>query len=48
MPQEGNRTQLQEVCRKEGGMQLGRAVKESGKEGGEGRGEAADIVGAGG
>ena len=48
MPQEGNWTRLQEVCRKEGGVQPGRVAEENGEEGGEGRGEATDIVGAGG
>ena len=48
MPQKGNRTRLQKVRGKEGGMQPSRAVKESRKEGGEGGGEATGVVRAGG
>ena len=48
MPQKGNRTGLQEVRRKESGVQSGGTVKEDGEEGGEGRGEAAGVVRAGG
>ena len=42
MPQESNRTGLQEVRTEEGGVQPSRAEKESGKEGGEGGGEAGE------
>ena len=48
MPQEGNRTGLQEVWREESRMQLGGAAEEDGEEGREGRGTAVDVVGAGG
>ena len=44
MPQEGNRTGLQEVWREESGMQLGGAAEEDRKEGREGRGMAAVVV----
>ena len=44
MPQKGNRTGLQEVRGEKSGVQLGRAAKEDGEEGGEGRGKAADVV----
>ena len=46
MPQESNRTGLQEVRGKEGGVQPGGAAKENREEGGEGGGTAADVVGA--
>ena len=48
MPQKGNWTGLQEVCGEKGGVQPGRVVKENGEEGGEGRGEATVVIGAGG
>ena len=48
VPQKGNRTRLQTVRGEEGRVQPGGAAKENREEGGEGRGEATDIVGAGG
>ena len=48
MPQESNWTGLQEVRGAKGGVQPGRVAKENGEEGGEGRGMAAVVVGAGG
>ena len=47
MPQKGNWTGLQEVHREKGGVQPGRVAKENGEEGGEGRGEATVVIGAG-
>ena len=48
MPQEGNRTGLQEVWREESGLQLGGAAEKDGEKSREGGREAANIVRAGG